>query len=154
MCLLVRGLRYACSFSVALSIVKPLVVKKTKQVDKFKMALKAVDVTFQNLDSSEISLTDVSHYYDSDPIKVVSSLRDDKVRPSSFVVDTTPAAGAQASNNEHNAPLVVISRLEEQLEATGPHNIIVLVLRFVSWCCSGTMILLSIITCSYSVLIA
>jgi hypothetical protein len=29
-----------------------------------------VDVTFQNLDSSEISLSDVSHYFDSDPTKV------------------------------------------------------------------------------------
>lgn len=32
--------------------------------------MKTVDVTFQNLDSSEISLTDVSHYFDSDPTKV------------------------------------------------------------------------------------
>ena len=55
------------------------------------MALKTVDVTFQNLDSSEISLTDVSHYYDSDPTKVVSSLRDDKKKPSSFMADTTTA---------------------------------------------------------------
>lgn len=62
-----------------------------KQEDKFKMALKTVDVTFQNLDSSEISLTDVSHYYDSDPTKVVSSLRDDKKKPSSFMADTTTA---------------------------------------------------------------
>ncbi|CAN0450557.1 unnamed protein product [Ascophyllum nodosum] len=62
-----------------------------KQVDEFKMALKTVDVTFQNLDSSEISLTDVSHYYDSDPTKVVSSLRDDKKKPSSFMADTTTA---------------------------------------------------------------
>lgn len=60
------------------------------------MALKTVDVTFQNLDSSEISLTDVSHYYDSDPTKVVSSLRDDKKKPSSFMADTT-TANAQAS---------------------------------------------------------
>ena len=29
-----------------------------------------MDVTFQNLDSSEISLSDVSHYFDSDPTKV------------------------------------------------------------------------------------
>lgn len=55
------------------------------------MALKTVDVTFQNLDSSEISLTDVSHYYDSDPTKVVSSLRDDKKKPASFMADTTTA---------------------------------------------------------------
>lgn len=34
-----------------------------------------VDVTFQNLDSSEISLTDVSHYFDNDPTKVVGNLR-------------------------------------------------------------------------------
>merc|ERR1719168_32032 len=32
--------------------------------DIFEKALKTVDVTFQNLDSSEISLTDVSHYFD------------------------------------------------------------------------------------------
>merc|ERR1719253_1567026 len=42
-----------------------------QQAGLFKAALKTVDVTFQNLDSSEISITDVSHYYDSDPTKVV-----------------------------------------------------------------------------------
>ena len=44
-----------------------------QNVDMFQSALKRVDVTFQNLDSSEISLTDVSHYYDSDPTKVSSN---------------------------------------------------------------------------------
>ena len=33
--------------------------------------MRTVDATFQNLDSSEISLTDVSHYFDSDPTKLV-----------------------------------------------------------------------------------
>jgi hypothetical protein len=42
----------------------------SQQTELFRTALKKVDVTFQNLDSSEISLTDVSHYYDSDPTKV------------------------------------------------------------------------------------
>merc|ERR1711966_460910 len=46
-----------------------------QQAELFKSALKTVDVTFQNLDSSEISITDVSHYYDSDPTKVVQGLR-------------------------------------------------------------------------------
>ena len=41
----------------------------------FESALKTADATFQNLDSSEISLTDVSHYFDSDPTKVVATLR-------------------------------------------------------------------------------
>jgi magnesium chelatase subunit H len=49
-----------------------------QQGDLFKAALKTVDVTFQNLDSSEISITDVSHYYDSDATKVVQGLRDDR----------------------------------------------------------------------------
>merc|ERR1719420_1529714 len=62
-----------------------------QQADLFKSALKTVDVTFQNLDSSEISITDVSHYYDSDPTKVVAGLRDDKKKPSSFMADTTTA---------------------------------------------------------------
>mmetsp|Transcript_8951 Transcript_8951/g.14855 ORF Transcript_8951/g.14855 Transcript_8951/m.14855 type:complete len:1393 (-) Transcript_8951:191-4369(-) len=61
------------------------------QTDLFKASLKTVDLTFQNLDSSEISLTDVSHYFDSDPTKVVSTLRDDKKKPSSFIADTTTA---------------------------------------------------------------
>merc|ERR1712029_1089457 len=56
-----------------------------------KSALKTVDVTFQNLDSSEISITDVSHYYDSDPTKVVQGLRDDKRKPMSLMADTTTA---------------------------------------------------------------
>lgn len=50
-----------------------------------------VDVTFQNLDSSEISLTDVSHYFDSDPTNLVQGLRKDGKKPASFIADTTTA---------------------------------------------------------------
>jgi len=57
----------------------------------FETALKTADVTFQNLDSSEISLTDVSHYYDSDPTKIVANLRTDGKKPTSFIADTTTA---------------------------------------------------------------
>jgi magnesium chelatase subunit H len=57
----------------------------------FRESLKTADVTFQNLDSSEISLTDVSHYYDSDPTKIVARLRDDGKTPASFMADTTTA---------------------------------------------------------------
>merc|ERR1719253_960400 len=59
--------------------------------DLFKSALAKVDVTFQNLDSSEISLTDVSHYFDSDPTKVVESLRKDGKKPTALIADTTTA---------------------------------------------------------------
>merc|ERR1712032_647893 len=59
--------------------------------DVFVSAMKKEDVTFQNLDSSEISLTDVSHYFDSDPTKLVQGLRDDKKIPTAFVADTTTA---------------------------------------------------------------
>jgi magnesium chelatase subunit H len=59
--------------------------------DAFRSSLKKVDVTFQNLDSSEISLSDVSHYFDSDPTKVVSGLRTDGKKPAAFVADTTTA---------------------------------------------------------------
>ena len=55
--------------------------------------MKTVDVTFQNLDSSEISLTDVSHYFDSDPTKLVSGLRKDGKLPSAYIADTTTANG-------------------------------------------------------------
>ena len=57
--------------------------------------MRTVDVTFQNLDSSEISLTDVSHYFDSDPTKLVAGLRGDGRTPSSYIADTT-TANAQA----------------------------------------------------------
>jgi magnesium chelatase subunit H len=57
----------------------------------FESAMKTVDATFQNLDSSEISLTDVSHYFDSDPTKLVSGLRTDGKMPSSYIADTTTA---------------------------------------------------------------
>jgi magnesium chelatase subunit H len=59
--------------------------------DLFRASLKTAEVTFQNLDSSEISLTDVSHYYDSDPTKIVARLRDDGKMPASFMADTTTA---------------------------------------------------------------
>ena len=58
---------------------------------RFKAALSTVDVTFQNLDSSEISLTDVSHYFDSDPTKLVASVRKDGKMPSAYIADTTTA---------------------------------------------------------------
>jgi magnesium chelatase subunit H len=57
----------------------------------FESSLKTAEVTFQNLDSSEISLTDVSHYYDSDPTKVIATLRGDGKKPASYMADTTTA---------------------------------------------------------------
>jgi magnesium chelatase subunit H len=57
----------------------------------FEASLKTADVTFQNLDSSEISLTDVSHYFDSDPTKVVAKLRGDGKTPTAYIADTTTA---------------------------------------------------------------
>merc|ERR1711957_282038 len=71
-----------------------------QQAELFKSALKTVDVTFQNLDSSEISITDVSHYYDSDPTKVVQGLRNDKKKPLSFMADTTTANAQVRSLSE------------------------------------------------------
>nr|CAC69537.1 Magnesium chelatase H-subunit [Chlamydomonas reinhardtii]CAC69552.1 Magnesium chelatase H subunit [Chlamydomonas reinhardtii] len=61
------------------------------QRDVFETAMKTVDVSFQNLDSSEISLTDVSHYFDSDPTKLVASLRNDGRTPNAYIADTTTA---------------------------------------------------------------
>ncbi len=61
----------------------------TQMRQLFESSLKTVDVTFQNLDSAEISLTDVSHYFDSDPTKLVQSLRTDGKTPASFMADTT-----------------------------------------------------------------
>jgi len=57
----------------------------------FEASLKTADATFQNLDSSEISLTDVSHYFDSDPTKVVAKLRGDGKKPAAYIADTTTA---------------------------------------------------------------
>ncbi|MDT9192693.1 MAG: magnesium chelatase subunit H [Limnospira sp. PMC 1286.21] len=57
----------------------------------FEASLKTADATFQNLDSSEISLTDVSHYFDSDPTKTIASLRKDGKKPASYIADTTTA---------------------------------------------------------------
>jgi len=66
----------------------------------FELALKTADATFQNLDSSEISLTDVSHYFDSDPTKVVASLRGDGKQPASYIADTTTANAQVRSLSE------------------------------------------------------
>jgi len=66
----------------------------------FESALKTVDATFQNLDSSEISLTDVSHYFDSDPTKLVQGLRADGKMPASYVADTTTANAQVRSLSE------------------------------------------------------
>ncbi len=66
-------------------------INNQQQRQLYESALKTVEVTFQNLDSSEISLTDVSHYFDSDPTKVVEKLRGDGKRPQAFIADTTTA---------------------------------------------------------------
>jgi magnesium chelatase subunit H len=80
---------YLARKSFAFSSDNPGTMDQNRQI--FESALKTADVTFQNLDSSEISLTDVSHYYDSDPTKVVSRLRNDGKAPTSFIADTTTA---------------------------------------------------------------
>ncbi len=66
----------------------------------FESVMKTADVTFQNLDSSEISLTDVSHYFDSDPTNLISKLRDDGKKPSSYIADTTTANAQVRSLSE------------------------------------------------------
>ena len=48
----------------------------------------------------EISLTDVSHYYDSDPTKVVQSLRTDGRKPNAMMADTTTANAQVRSLSE------------------------------------------------------
>ena len=68
--------------------------------DVFESVMKTADVTFQNLDSSEISLTDVSHYFDSDPTKLIKTLRDDGKEPSSFIADTTTSNAQVRSLSE------------------------------------------------------
>ncbi|MBD2306017.1 magnesium chelatase subunit H [Chroococcidiopsis sp. FACHB-1243] len=75
--------------SFAFSADNPGTMEQSRQI--FETTLKTAEVTFQNLDSSEISLTDVSHYYDSDPTKVVASLRNDGKVPASYMADTTTA---------------------------------------------------------------
>eukprot|EP00177_Eucheuma_denticulatum_P000624 GFKZ01001120.1.p1 GENE.GFKZ01001120.1~~GFKZ01001120.1.p1 ORF type:complete len:1464 (+),score=227.16 GFKZ01001120.1:509-4393(+) len=68
---------------------RPGEMKVSQQI--FEKSLSTVEVTFQNLDSGEISLTDVSHYLDSDPTKVVQRLRRDGKKPKAFIADTTTA---------------------------------------------------------------
>ncbi len=66
----------------------------------FESVMKTADVTFQNLDSSEISLTDVSHYFDSDPTNLIKNLRDDGKTPNSYIADTTTANAQVRSLSE------------------------------------------------------
>ncbi len=80
---------YLARKSFAFSADSPGTMEQARQI--FETSLKTADATFQNLDSSEISLTDVSHYFDSDPTKVVANLRGDGTTPSSFIADTTTA---------------------------------------------------------------
>ncbi len=84
--------------SFAFSADSPGDMAQSRQM--FEESLKTVDATFQNLDSSEISLTDVSHYFDSDPTKVVSSLRGDGKKPNAYIADTTTANAQVRSLSE------------------------------------------------------
>ncbi|BAM81565.1 magnesium chelatase subunit H [Cyanidioschyzon merolae strain 10D] len=67
---------------------------------RFERALKTVEVTMQNLDSSEISLTDVSNYADGANEKWVAALRGDKRKPRSYIADSTTANVAVRSLDE------------------------------------------------------
>lgn len=89
---------YLTRKSFAFSADSPGTMEQSRQI--FETTLKTVEVTFQNLDSSEISLTDVSHYFDSDPTKIVSRLRQDGKQPSSFIADTTTANAQVRSLSE------------------------------------------------------
>lgn len=80
---------YLARKSFAFSADDPGTMGQSRQI--FESALKTADVTFQNLDSSEISLTDVSHYFDSDPTKLISRLRTDGKTPTALIADTTTA---------------------------------------------------------------
>lgn len=80
---------YLARKSFAFSADDPGTMGQSRQI--FESALKTADVTFQNLDSSEISLTDVSHYFDSDPTKLISKLRADGKTPTALIADTTTA---------------------------------------------------------------
>ncbi|MBD1899296.1 magnesium chelatase subunit H [Trichocoleus sp. DQ-A3] len=80
---------YLSRKSFAFTSDSPGTMEQSRQI--FEATLKTAEVTFQNLDSSEISLTDVSHYFDSDPTKVVASLRGDGKTPASYIADTTTA---------------------------------------------------------------
>jgi magnesium chelatase subunit H len=80
---------YLSRKSFAFSADNPGTMEQTRKI--FESTLKTADATFQNLDSSEISLTDVSHYFDSDPTKLVTSLRADGKAPASYIADTTTA---------------------------------------------------------------
>jgi magnesium chelatase subunit H len=84
--------------SFAFNSDNPGMMEDNRQV--FESALKTADATFQNLDSSEISLTDVSHYFDSDPTKIVAKLRGDGKKPASYIADTTTANAQVRSLSE------------------------------------------------------
>ncbi len=71
-----------------------------QQRDVFESVMKTADVTFQNLDSAEISLTDVSHYFDSDPTNLIKGLREDGKEPTSYIADTTTANAQVRSLSE------------------------------------------------------
>ncbi len=89
---------YLARKSFAFTSDNPGTMEQSRKI--FETTLKTVDVTFQNLDSAEISLTDVSHYFDSDPTKVVAGLRGDGKTPTSFIADTTTAHAQVRSLSE------------------------------------------------------
>lgn len=89
---------YLARKSFAFTSDNPGTMEQSRKI--FETALKTAEVTFQNLDSSEISLTDVSHYFDSDPTKIVATLRDDGKMPASYIADTTTANAQVRSLSE------------------------------------------------------
>lgn len=94
--------------------------RRSQQMKIQPVAYRITIAPLQNLDSSEISLTDVSHYFDSDPTKLVSGLRKDGKMPSSYIAggwcNACPALHAQGCSASSTAVTIASS---EYMPCTG-----------------------------------
>jgi magnesium chelatase subunit H len=89
------------------------------------------------LDSSEISITDVSHYCGSDPTKVFQRLRDDKKEPISVMADTVMGWSATTGevdnfvDEDANDVFVHDEEMQKRLLDTNPNAFRYMVTAFV-----------------------
>lgn len=80
--------------------------------DLFRATLRNCELTVQGIDCDELlSITDVPHFYDADPTKLIQSLRFDNERPVCLLVKTTRKHGEDVLTISESIRLDAMSKI-------------------------------------------
>lgn len=80
--------------------------------DLFRAVLRNCEVTLQSVDCDDLlSITDVPHFYDADPTKLIQSLRFDDERPVSLLIKTTRKHGEDVLTTSESIRLDAMTKI-------------------------------------------